>query len=79
MGKIENGLNEPDNKNLEIMATKLFETTGGDVLESPLSKIYKFDSTTNFLTGKKLIKNIATGKIVIKADESAVYAVDKTV
>ena len=79
MVKIENGLNEPDNKNLETMATKLFETTGGDVLESPLSKIYKFDSTTNFLTGKKLIKNIATGKIVIKADESAVYAVDKTV
>lgn len=61
------------------MATKLFETTGGDVLESPADKIYKFDSTTNFTAGKKLIKNIATGKIVIKADESAVYAVDKTV
>ena len=59
------------------MTTKLFETTGGDILESPADKIYKFDSTTNFTEGKKLIKNIATGKIVIKANESAAYAVNK--
>ena len=60
------------------MATKFFETTGGDILISDTEKVYKFDSTTQFLTGKKLIKNSTTGKIVIKTDESAAYMVDNT-